>query len=411
MICRIPAPLTLCYTACMNPLQARTLQLAVFTLVASAFTNIYLTQPVLPILQQEFAASASHVSWSISAVILGITLANIPFGLLADHWPIRPIILLGGTMVAIAGLLTAYVDSLALHTTARFIQGLFIPALTTCLAAFLARILPTERLNVVMGSYVAATVLGGLGGRLLGGWIHPPLHWRYALVSAALLTLISIAIAYFLLPKEPKQPPQPKHSRVGFGDLLTQWPILRLLFSAMGGFFVFSSLFNYLPFRLAETPFNLSTHTITAIYLVYIMGIFMGPLTGKLVNRWGSGRTLMSGSGVTFAAVILSGSPWLGGVIAAMLLLCAGFFTVHAASVGALNHQVKSGHGRANALYVLFYYLGGWMGVSLSGLAFEAWGWFGVMGICVGMLILPFIAGWMEHKTCTVKEKTPCKPL
>ena len=26
-----------------------------------------------------------------------------------------------------------------------------------------------------MGSYVSATVLGGLGGRLLGGWIHPPL--------------------------------------------------------------------------------------------------------------------------------------------------------------------------------------------------------------------------------------------
>jgi YNFM family putative membrane transporter len=32
------------------------------------------------------------------------------------------------------------------------------------------------RLNVAMGAYVSATVVGGLGGRLLGGYLHPPLH-------------------------------------------------------------------------------------------------------------------------------------------------------------------------------------------------------------------------------------------
>jgi len=57
--------------------------------------------------------------------------------------------------------------SLALLIGARFIQGLFIPSHTTCIAAYLARSLPPLCLNVVMGSYVAATVAGGLGGRLL----------------------------------------------------------------------------------------------------------------------------------------------------------------------------------------------------------------------------------------------------
>ena len=36
-----------------------------------------------------------------------------------------------------------------------------MPALTTCLAAYLSANLPLERLNVVMGSYVSATVAGG----------------------------------------------------------------------------------------------------------------------------------------------------------------------------------------------------------------------------------------------------------
>ena len=55
------------------------------------------------------------------------------------------------------------------------------------LAAYLSTNLPLERLNVAMGAYVSATVAGGLGGRLLGGFIHSPLHWRYAFVTASLL--------------------------------------------------------------------------------------------------------------------------------------------------------------------------------------------------------------------------------
>ncbi|OSM05366.1 putative major facilitator superfamily transporter [Magnetofaba australis IT-1] len=369
-----------------------------FALVASGFTNIYLTQPVLPVLQQEFGVSVAEAAWSISAVILGITLANIPFGLLADALPVRPIILLGGLMIAAAGLFTSTADALSWHVAGRFTQGLFIPALTTCLAAYLARVLPPDRLNVIMGSYVAATVLGGLGGRLLGGWIHPPLHWRYALVSAAALTIVSTVIAWWLLPREGKRVRPDHASRVGFLDLIRQWRVLRLVFSGMGSFFVFSSLFNYLPFRLAQPPFALSTNAITAVYLVYIMGIFIGPMAGKIANRWGSGSTLLAGAAVTFASVLLSALPWLSGVVAALLLLCAGFFTVHAASVGALNRALAHGHGRANALYVLFYYLGGWLGVSASGLAFQTWGWAGVMGVCVGMLAFPALAGWQLQR-------------
>ncbi len=83
--------------------------------------------------------------------------------------------------MASCGLVSAVTEKLWILIGARFLQGIFIPALTTCLAAYLAKTLPAARLAVVLGSYVSATVLGGLGGRLLGGWIHRPLHWRYAL--------------------------------------------------------------------------------------------------------------------------------------------------------------------------------------------------------------------------------------
>ncbi|MBW2435245.1 MAG: MFS transporter, partial [Deltaproteobacteria bacterium] len=72
------------------------LQALVFTLVTAAFTNIYITQPVLPVLSVEFGINESTASFSVSAVILGIALSNLPFGRLADRYPIKPIILTGG---------------------------------------------------------------------------------------------------------------------------------------------------------------------------------------------------------------------------------------------------------------------------------------------------------------------------
>ena len=54
------------------------LQLIVFALVSAAFTNIYITQPVLPVLQSEFSTDLVLVSFSVSAVIFGIAIANLP---------------------------------------------------------------------------------------------------------------------------------------------------------------------------------------------------------------------------------------------------------------------------------------------------------------------------------------------
>ena len=44
-----------------------------------------------------------------------------------------------------------------------------------------------------------------------------------------------------------------------------------------------------------------------------------------------------------------------------------GFFTVHAAAVGALNRKLTVGQGRDNALYVLGYYVGAWFGMFAPG--------------------------------------------
>jgi YNFM family putative membrane transporter len=374
------------------------LQAIVFALVSASFTTIYLLQPVLPVLQQEFGVDENKASLGISAVILGIALSNLPFGRLADRRPIKPIILVGGLVVILCGLGCAIVQQITLLVLLRFIQGLFIPALTTCLAAYLAKNLPVERLNVVMGSYVSATVAGGLGGRLLGGWLHPPLHWRYAFITVSVLVLLATVLAIKYLPSE-KYQPTPFSEEDGFITLLKRSELLRIYSVAFFSFWIFSALFNYLPFYLAGPAFNASTRRITIMYMAYILGIVVGPLSGKLSNRIGNGATMVLGAAIWALALAATHITSLWAVVAGLSGICVGFFAIHSAAAGSLNQKLKTSRGRANSLYVLFYYLGGSTGITVCGFGYQRLGWWGVTGTGMVLLVVIIAAGMVEMRT------------
>lgn len=380
------------------------LQAIVFTLVSASFTTIYLLQPVLPVLQTEFGVDENQASLAISAVILGIALSNLPFGRIADRRPIKPIIGVGGMVVVFCGIGCALVQQMPYLIVLRFIQGLFIPSLTTCLAAYLAKHLPVERLNVVMGSYVSATVAGGLGGRLLGGWIHPPLHWRYAFVTVSVLVLAATISAVLFLPSE-KQRPQSTSKEVGFWALLKRTDLLRIYSVAFFSFWVFSALFNFLPFYLAGPAFNASTERITFMYMAYVLGIIVGPLSGKMSNRIGNGATMIAGALILALSLAATHILSLWAVVAGLCGICVGFFAIHAAAAGCLNQKLSTSRGRANSLYVLFYYLGGSFGITVSGFGYQKFGWPGVTGIGLALVAVILAAGVVEMRAGSIHRK------
>ena len=372
------------------------LQAVVFALVAAAFLTIYVTQPVLPILRAEFDVSAGTASLTVSAVVFGIALANLPFGVLADRFPIVPLVLAGGAVVAAASVACAFTHGIAFLIGARFVQGLCIPAVTTCVAAYISRVLPPHRLSVVMGGYVSATVAGGLGGRLLGGFVFPPEHWRYAFLVAAGLLLLAVAAAARWLP--PDHPSEHLTEGAGFLALLHRPDLLRMFAIAFSGFFVFSAMFNYMPFYLSAPPLGASVRMITLLYLAYLVGVAAGPASGKLAHRFGTGATLVFGSLLFMAAIAATFVPSLPVIAGSLAAICGGFFTLHASAVAALNRRLTSSRGRANSMYVLAYYLGGAAGISATGAVYTRWGWHGAAALGIAVLLVPLAVGLVELK-------------
>ena len=81
-----------------------------------------------------------------------------------------------------------------------------------------------------------------------------------------------------------------------------------------------------------------------------------------------------------------------------MILVCGGFFTVHATAVGALNRKLTHGQGRANAIYVFGYYLGAWFGITWATWVYQHGGWQAVIGCCRLLVAVPFTAGVLERR-------------
>src|SRR5438067_9048594 len=105
------------------------MQAVVFALVATTFLTMYVTQPVLPVLTAEFGVTPGVASLTVSAVVLGIALANLPFGVLPDRFPIGPILLGGGAVVAAASVASPLTQHIGALIAARFLQGLCIPSM------------------------------------------------------------------------------------------------------------------------------------------------------------------------------------------------------------------------------------------------------------------------------------------
>jgi len=149
---------------------------------------------------------------------------------------------------------------------------------------------------------------------------------------------------------------------------------------------------------MAEPPFNFSTEMTTLLYLVYILIIFISPVVGQVSTLFGSGKTLLGGSIILAASLSLLLMPDIAAIILGILGICVGFSTIHTAAVGSLNRKLSHGHGRANALYVLFYYIGGWLGITGTGFAYQQGGWYAVVRICAILLAIPVFAGIAELK-------------
>ncbi len=365
--------------------------LALFCAGFATFAMLYCVQPLLPLLATHFRVSAASSSLALSLTTLSLALCLLVSGALAESWGRKPVMAAALGLAAMLGIACALVEEWGSLLILRALLGLALSGLPALAMAYVGEEFDPEALPAAMGLYIGGTALGGLLGRLLAGLLSDLGGWPWALGGIAGLGLLALGLFLWLLPPSRHFTAQPLSLRGllrNFALHLSN-PRLRVLFALafllMGGFV---ALFNYVGFRLAGEPFNLSATVIGLLFTVYLLGIFSAGWAGRLVPRFGARQVLHGGIGLMLLGVALCAAPWLSAAVIGLALFTLGFFAAHAVASGQVGIHAQGAKAQASALYLCAYYLGSSLVGYVGGYVWEHAGWLALLGVLASLFIL-----------------------
>ncbi len=354
---------------------------------------MYVTQAILPDLAAEFSVGAARAGLTVSAVVLAIAVASTFYGPLSDALGRRRVMAGASALLSLATLACAFAPTFGALVALRALQGALVPGMTAVSVAYAGDRFHVRELPGVVGGIIAASVVGGLLGRVLSGAIAARLGWRAAFVAFAVLTAAAaVVLARRLVGTEARERRGLAASWAGMVGHL-QDPRLAGAYLVGGAlFFGFIGIFTYLPFHLSAPPYLLSTAVISSVYLVYAPGVLVSPFAGRFASRLPPRRIIAAGLAVAAAGMLLLLARPLPLVVLALVVLVLGMFTAQAVAPSFVNVTAETSKGGASALYLTSYYVGGTLGSSLPGLAYQAVGWPGVVASCVAAVAIALLA-------------------
>ena len=367
----------------------RNLAIALFATIIS-FSTLYIPQPMLPLLAEEFGVSAGQSGLLMTVAMLPLAFAPILYGYVLQAIPARLMLIIALSLLAIDQLCFFFVDEFWQLLLLRLIQGMLLPAIFTALMTYCASMVPQALVRRAMGFYIGATILGGFIGRLAGGVFASSFDWRTAFVVMGLMQILPL-----LLLMRVDSDADINFSRLDAGSISRVFRNrnYRYMFIALSSvFFVFSGILNIIPFRLQDIDPDVTPFLISMLYLGYLVGAPVSFFSDSITKWLKDDRIgLMLGLAVHGFGLVMLLFVAYQGLLVMMFFLAAGFFLIHALLSGLANHLAEEHKGVINGVYVSVYYLSGALGSWLPGYLYEGLGW-DVM-IAIFLLIL-CISGW-----------------
>lgn len=369
---------------------------------ASAFLNLYATQPLLPLLAGTFHASAFQVGLTVTAPTVAVAIFAPLVGRLADTIGLRRVIVGSAFLLAAATALAATSHTLAQLIAWRFVQGVVTPGVFASSVAYIHEVWPSERAGRATAAYMTGTIVGGFIGRASAGLIAAYIDWHVSfVVLAAMAFAIAIAL-FFRLPDERTarastgsaraNRPRPDLVEGRAKALFRNRPLVATWSIGFCVLFTNVAMFTYVTFHLAAAPYFLSTAALGWLFVVYLVGAAVTPIGGRWIDAYGHRLGMGTAMAIGAAGALLTLVPSLWAIVAGLALSSTGVFIAQTTTSSYIGAVTENDRGLAVGLYSTFYYSGGSAGGSAPAIVWNAAGWPGCVALvvaiqCVGAAI------------------------
>jgi len=378
-----------------------------------AFINLYSPQSILPLLSEEFHASAAEVSTIITVSTLAVALTAPFTGAVADVLGRKRVIVAAMFVLVIPTLMVGLSTSLSAVIFWRAVQGFVLPPIFAVTVAYIGDEWPAKEATTAAGIYSSGSSLGGFSGRLVTGVIADLISWRAGFAVLAGVAAVGAVAVAFLLPRE-RRFVRSEGLRASGRQMLGHFRNSQLVATFAVGFgvlFNFICTFTFISFYLAAPPYNLSASWLGALFVTYLVGSVLTPWIGWAVGRFGRRPFMVGVIAVWLAGIALTLAPSLPLIVAGLALGAGCGLICQAVSTGYVTVTAKAGRSSAVGLYVTGFYLGGSFGAAVGAIAWTLGGWPTCVALVAAMLVIMaaiVIFAWSE--TARQEKPSPIEP-
>ncbi|MGF6721534.1 putative MFS family arabinose efflux permease [Paraburkholderia sp. GAS41] len=360
-------------------------------IAGAVITNIYCTQPILPLIRAGFGVDLAMVDLVAAAALLGFSTGLALLLPLGDRFDRRKLVL-GQIACAFVFAIAASVSpGIWALIAASFGLGI-VSCVPQQLVPFAAVMSSPHQRGRNVGTVVSGIMVGILLGRTIAGVVGAAYGWRavYAMEAAFMVPVWFAAAA--LLPQGMPS------TDLSYGRLLASlWPLARdhrpiresmlvqaLLWACFNAFWV------NLAALLATGPWHLGSAWAGGFGIIGAAGAFAASLGGHISDRRGARYVVGLSIGIVTLAYLL-----LAGANSSMALLVIGVIVLDiGVQAGLVSNQTRAfavdhkAQGRINSLYMTATFFGGAVGATISGGLMSHFGWNGIVafGIALGLV-------------------------
>ncbi|GAA2104272.1 MFS transporter [Actinomadura alba] len=385
----------------------RRVNLALFAAGLTTFMALYSTQALLPALSHAFTVPPSTASLLVSLSTGTLALAVIPVSSLSERYGRTRVMIVCALIAAALGLIVPIAPTFPVLAAVRAAQGIALAGVPAVAMAYLAEEVHAEALGGAMGLYIAGNTVGGLLGRLVPGLVADLAGWRWGLGAIALASLACTLAFWALLPRS-RLFSRGRAGRRTVGGHLADPGLRRLYAIALLLMAGFATVYNFLGYRLVAAPFELPQLVIGLMFVMYLGGTWSSAAAGRLADRTGRRAVLAGSLAVMTAGLVLTLPGSVPAVGAGLLVFTTGFFAAHSVASGWVGLRARTARAQAASLYLFAYYLGGSVGGSFGGLAFERGGW---PAVVVYVLVLTALAALAAARIGTRDRARSSAPI
>jgi len=336
------------------------------------FFQAYAIAPMLPELASFFNVEVREAGLAVPAYLIPYGIATLVTGLLADRLGIGKVMLSSLALFVLLVLATALSSTVENLIILRAVTGVAASGIVPLALVVVAKLYPYAERGRPLG-WIFGAMAGGMAvGAPLGVVISPTIGWQGVMVLVACMASLTLVLLWSRrewLSRGMKMPAMTFSSVLtGYGELLRSPRGARTYGYVLVNSMFHSGVFTWLAVYL-DQRYGLSPQHIGIALLGYgVPGLLLGPLIGRAADRFGRGRLLPIGLGLSTIAVLMlfEGLP-LAWFLLPIVLLSLGYDMTQPLLAGIVTDVGHNRPGQAMGLNVCTLFLG----FGLGSLAFR----------------------------------------